>query len=158
MAGLGRGAVRADRWASSRPPLIGIVPSIEFLIGVAVGGRATLLGPVLGAMAVAWARTALSERFPGTWTYLQGLLFVVVVAFLPGGLASLWAAGPPPRRQPRSRPGAGGRRWADDAPSGRRCRRHERRRGWTRLSVRDVRVSFDGFTAVDGVSLDGARR
>ena len=51
-------------WASSRRALIGIVPSIEFVIGVAVGGRATLLGPVLGAVAVAWARTALSERFP----------------------------------------------------------------------------------------------
>ncbi|MFD0599017.1 hypothetical protein ACFQZ4_47525 [Catellatospora coxensis] len=66
------------------------MPSIEFVIGVAVGGRAALLGPVLGAVAVAWAKTALSERFPGTWTYLQGAMFVLVVAFLPGGLASLW--------------------------------------------------------------------
>ncbi len=65
------------------------MPSIEFVIGVAVGGRATLLGPALGAVAVAWAQTALSERFPGGWTYFEGLLFVVVVAFLPGGLASL---------------------------------------------------------------------
>jgi urea transport system permease protein len=71
------------------PALIGIVPSIEMVIGVAVGGRATLLGPALGAVAVAWAQTALSERFPGGWTYFEGLLFVVVVAFLPGGLASL---------------------------------------------------------------------
>ena len=71
------------------PALIGIVPSIELVIGVAVGGRATLLGPVVGAVAVAWAQTSLSERFPGAWTYLEGLLFVVVVAFLPGGLASL---------------------------------------------------------------------
>jgi urea transport system permease protein len=73
------------------PALIGIVPSIEMVIGVAVGGRATLLGPVLGAVAVAWAQTALSERFPAGWTYAEGLLFVVVVAFLPGGLASLGA-------------------------------------------------------------------
>ena len=72
------------------PSLIGIVPSIEFIIGVAIGGRATLLGPVLGAIALAWAKTSLSERFPDEWTYLQGLLFVLVVAFLPGGLASLY--------------------------------------------------------------------
>jgi urea transport system permease protein len=71
------------------PASIGVVPSIEFVIGVAVGGRATLLGPLLGAVAVAWAKTSLSEDFPGQWTYFQGLLFVVVVGFLPGGLASV---------------------------------------------------------------------
>ena len=71
------------------PALIGIVPSIGFVVGVAVGGRATLLGPLLGAVAVAWAQTSLSEQFPSAWTYLQGLLFVVAVGFLPGGLASL---------------------------------------------------------------------
>jgi urea transport system permease protein len=71
------------------PNDIGIVPSIGFLIGVAIGGRTTLLGPVLGAIAVAWAGTTLSETIPSGWTYIQGLLFMLVVAFLPGGLASL---------------------------------------------------------------------
>jgi urea transport system permease protein len=71
------------------PALIGIVPSIELVIGAAVGGRASLVGAVLGAIAVAWARTALSEEFPAAWTYFQGLLFIVALAFLPGGLASL---------------------------------------------------------------------
>ncbi|SHL42966.1 urea ABC transporter membrane protein [Pseudonocardia thermophila] len=71
------------------PNDVGIVPSIGLLIGVAIGGRTTLLGPVLGAIAVAWAETSLSEQFPSGWTYLQGLLFMLVVAFLPGGLASL---------------------------------------------------------------------
>ena len=40
------------------PAQVGIVPSIAFLIGVAIGGRTTLLGPVLGAIGVAWAQTA----------------------------------------------------------------------------------------------------
>ncbi|ROS78765.1 urea ABC transporter permease subunit UrtC [Cellulomonas sp. PhB143] len=71
------------------PADIGVVPSIGFLVGVAIGGRATLLGPVLGAVAVSWAQTSLSESFPSGWIYLQGALFIVVVAFLPGGLASL---------------------------------------------------------------------
>ncbi|MFB7941373.1 urea ABC transporter permease subunit UrtC [Streptomyces sp. NPDC056049] len=71
------------------PALIGIVPSIGFVIGAAVGGRASLLGAVLGAIAVAWAQSGLSDAFPAAWTYLQGLLFVVAVGFLPGGLASL---------------------------------------------------------------------
>ncbi|MFR9799229.1 urea ABC transporter permease subunit UrtC [Streptomyces sp. MS06] len=74
------------------PALVGIVPSIEFVIGAAVGGRASLVGAVLGALAVAWARTALSEEFPAAWTYFQGLLFIVALAFLPGGLASLTGA------------------------------------------------------------------
>ncbi len=56
---------------------------------MAIGGRATLLGPVLGSIAVSWAETSLSERFPSIWTYFLGALFIVVVAFLPNGLASL---------------------------------------------------------------------
>ena len=71
------------------PADVGVVPSISLLIGVAIGGRATLLGPVLGSIAVSWAETSLSERFPSIWTYFLGALFIVVVAFLPNGLASL---------------------------------------------------------------------
>ncbi|MGB3772796.1 MAG: urea ABC transporter permease subunit UrtC [Rhodococcus sp. (in: high G+C Gram-positive bacteria)] len=71
------------------PNDVGIVPSIAFLIGVAIGGRSTLLGPVLGALGVAWAQTTLSEQFPSGWIYAQGLLFVVVVGFFPAGLAGL---------------------------------------------------------------------
>lgn len=71
------------------PANVGVVPSIAFVIGVAIGGRATLFGPVLGAIAVAWAQTALSESFPSFWSYFQGALFVLVIAFLPGGLAAL---------------------------------------------------------------------
>ena len=73
------------------PAQVGIVPSIAFLIGVAIGGRTTLLGPVLGAIGVAWAQTLFSERFPSAWTYAQGLLFIVIVGFLPAGLAGLGA-------------------------------------------------------------------
>jgi urea transport system permease protein len=71
------------------PANVGVVPSIAFLIGVAIGGRATLFGPALGAIAVAWAQTALSESFPSFWTYFQGALFVLVIAFLPAGLSSV---------------------------------------------------------------------
>ncbi|MCK0117921.1 urea ABC transporter permease subunit UrtC [Isoptericola sp. S6320L] len=71
------------------PADVGVVPSIGFLVGVAIGGRATLLGPVLGSIAVSWAQTSISEQFPSGWIYFQGALFIGVVAFLPGGLASL---------------------------------------------------------------------
>jgi urea transport system permease protein len=88
MAGIA-GALFVSAVGAIYPALIGIVPSIQFVIGVAVGGRASLLGPVLGSVAVAWAQTSLSEQFPAFWTYFQGALFIVVVAFLPGGLSSL---------------------------------------------------------------------
>jgi urea transport system permease protein len=88
MAGLA-GALFVPAVGIISPALIGVVPSIEFVIGVAVGGRASLIGPAVGAIAVVWAKTALSERFPSVWTYFEGLLFVIPVAFLPGGLASL---------------------------------------------------------------------
>ena len=71
------------------PANVGVVPSIAFVIGVAIGGRATLFGPVLGALAVAWAQTALSESFPSVWSYFQGALFVLVIAFLPAGFSSV---------------------------------------------------------------------
>ena len=71
------------------PADVGVVPSIAFIIGVAIGGRNTLVGPVLGAILVAYAQTTLSEQFPAFWTYFQGAMFMLVVAFLPGGVASL---------------------------------------------------------------------
>lgn len=71
------------------PADVGVVPSIAFIIGVAIGGRATLFGPVLGTIFVAYAQTTLSEQFPGFWIYFQGALFIVVIAFLPGGIASI---------------------------------------------------------------------
>jgi len=86
------------------PANVGAVASIAFLIGVAIGGRATLFGPALGALVVAWAQTTLSESFPSFWIYFQGALFMLVVAFLPGGLASLGAV--LRRRRGRARTGS----------------------------------------------------
>jgi urea transport system permease protein len=59
------------------------------VIWVALGGRATLIGAVAGAIAVNSAKTGLSEQFPSGWLYLQGLMFVVVIAFVPRGLAGV---------------------------------------------------------------------
>ncbi|MCD7442525.1 urea ABC transporter permease subunit UrtC [Streptomyces lincolnensis] len=105
MAGLA-GALFVPAVGIISPALIGIVPSIGFVIGAAVGGRASLVGAVLGAIAVAWAQSTLSDAFPAAWTYLQGLLFVLAVGFLPGGLASLGAV--LRRRRPRNRTTATG--------------------------------------------------
>jgi urea transport system permease protein len=69
------------------PALLGIVPSIEMVIWVALGGRTALAWAAAGAVIVNWAKTNISEQFPSGWLYLQGLLFVVVILFLPKGIA-----------------------------------------------------------------------
>lgn len=63
--------------------------SIMMIIGVAVGGRTTLFGPPLGAIAIAYLSYVLSSDYPTFWQYFIGLLFVIVVAVLPGGVADL---------------------------------------------------------------------
>jgi urea transport system permease protein len=88
MAGLA-GALFVPIVGIISPALMGIVPSIEMVIWVAIGGRATLWGAVVGAFVVSWAKTGLSEKFPSMWTYFLGLLFIVVVAYFPAGLAGL---------------------------------------------------------------------
>ena len=73
------------------PTNVDAAASILLIAGVALGGRSSLFGPVLGAIAVGYGRSALSEKFPTRWTYFQGALFIVVVLLLPGGVASVWS-------------------------------------------------------------------
>jgi urea transport system permease protein len=90
-------AVMASVGGAMFVPIAGIISpsnvdataSIMLIAGVALGGRASLLGPALGAIAVGYGQTTLSERFPTQWTYFQGALFVLVLLFLPFGIASL---------------------------------------------------------------------
>lgn len=72
------------------PTTIGIVPSIEMILWVAIGGRGTLIGPVIGAIVTNLAKTFFSENYPDIWLFFLGSVFVVVVLFLPGGLMSLF--------------------------------------------------------------------
>ncbi|MDC3415886.1 urea ABC transporter permease subunit UrtC [Aquibacillus salsiterrae] len=72
------------------PTMIGIVPSIEMVLWVALGGRGTIIGPIIGAVFVNAAKTGLSESYPDMWTYFIGALFVIVVIFLPKGIVGLF--------------------------------------------------------------------
>ena len=71
------------------PSNVDATASIMLIAGVALGGRASLFGPALGAIAVGYGQTTLSEQFPTQWTYFQGALFIVVLLFLPFGIASV---------------------------------------------------------------------
>jgi urea transport system permease protein len=68
------------------PKAMDIAFSIEMVIWVAVGGRASLIGAVIGALLVNFAKSLLSEKFPEIWLFLQGGLFLLVVMVLPMGL------------------------------------------------------------------------
>lgn len=72
------------------PSLIGIIPSIEFVIFAAVGGRLSLIGAVYGALVIGFARVLFAEAYPELWLFLMGTVFIVVVLFLPYGLAGLY--------------------------------------------------------------------
>jgi urea transport system permease protein len=63
--------------------------SIEMVIWVAVGGRGTLVGGVVGALLVNGAKSWCTAAFPDLWLYLLGALFVGVTLFCPGGIVSL---------------------------------------------------------------------
>ncbi|MFI0399331.1 MAG: urea ABC transporter permease subunit UrtC [Thiolinea sp.] len=65
--------------------------SIEIVIWVAMGGRATLYGAVLGAILVNYAKTLFTGLMPESWLFLLGALFVVVTLYLPQGIAGLWS-------------------------------------------------------------------
>ena len=64
--------------------------SIEVVVWVAVGGRGTLYGAVLGAILVNYAKTRFTALLPDGWLFALGALFVLVTLFLPKGLAGLY--------------------------------------------------------------------
>jgi urea transport system permease protein len=67
--------------------------SIEMIIWVAVGGRGTLIGAVIGALLVNFAKSILSEQFPAFWLFFQGALFLLVVTGLPDGIVGWFRQG-----------------------------------------------------------------
>jgi len=69
------------------PALVGVVPSIEMVIWVAIGGRTYLIGGVVGALLVNFGKDKISTALPELWLYAQGLLFILVVTALPKGIA-----------------------------------------------------------------------
>ncbi|QYC39783.1 leucine/isoleucine/valine transporter permease subunit [Nonomuraea coxensis DSM 45129] len=88
MAGLA-GALFVPVVGIISPALLGVVPSLELVVAVAVGGRHALAGAVLGAVVMGYAKTAFSERFADGWLYLQGALFILVMTLAPKGIAGL---------------------------------------------------------------------
>jgi urea transport system permease protein len=67
--------------------------SIEVVIWTAVGGRGTLVGPIIGAIAVNFGKSYFTAAFPEIWLFALGALFVATTLFLPKGIVGLFTQG-----------------------------------------------------------------
>ncbi|WBL37495.1 urea ABC transporter permease subunit UrtC [Tepidiforma flava] len=149
LAGLA-GALYVPQVGIISPANMGIVPSIEFVLLVAVGGRATITGAVIGAILVSWARSILSENYPDTWLYFFGALFIASVLLFPAGIVGTWRSLVRHRRLPIRRP-------PFRTPAAVRLESPEHPMSEAILNIENLCVSFDGFPVLDDLSLLVAR-
>jgi urea transport system permease protein len=63
--------------------------SLEAVVWVAVGGRGTLIGPIIGAILVNYLKSWATTKFPDYWLIIMGASFVLVVLFMPKGIVGL---------------------------------------------------------------------
>jgi len=163
-AGLG-GMLYAPQMGIFTPKYMEVTASILMVIWVAVGGRGTLSGAIAGAITVNLVYNFLTSRWPNTWPFVQGALFVGCVLLFPNGLMSLWqrwlswtVASPASAEAGPRRAGANGESAALQQPA--IAERLERiallntpKRpppvGKDLLRVDKVQVVFDGFKALD---------
>jgi len=85
IAGLA-GALFVPQIGIIAPKQLDITASIEIVIWVAVGGRGTLVGAILGALLVNTGKSVISSRYPDVWQLIMGGLLVAVVLLFPSGL------------------------------------------------------------------------
>ena len=83
------GALYVPQIGIINPSEFAPINSIEAVIWVAVGGRGTLYGAIVGAVLVNYAKTYLTGAFPEIWLYVLGAIFVLVTVFLPRGIVGL---------------------------------------------------------------------
>ena len=83
------GALYVPQVGIINPGEMSAANSIEIAVWAAVGGRATLIGPIVGAFIVNGAKSWLTVAFPEFWLYCLGALFIVVTLYLPQGVVGL---------------------------------------------------------------------
>jgi urea transport system permease protein len=89
MAGIG-GVLYVPQVGIINPGEFAPAGSIEAVIWVAVGGRGTLVGAILGAILVNAGKTFFTGAFPEIWLFALGALFILVTLLLPRGVVGLW--------------------------------------------------------------------
>jgi urea transport system permease protein len=83
------GALYVPQVGGINPGEMAPAKSLEAVVWVAVGGRGTLIGPVIGAISVNALKSWATRAYPDLWLIILGALFIFVVLFLPGGIVSI---------------------------------------------------------------------
>ncbi len=84
------GALYVPQVGIINPKEMAPAASIEIAIWAAIGGRGTLIGPIIGAFFVNGAKSYLTQAFPEFWLYVLGGMFIAVTLFLPQGIVGLF--------------------------------------------------------------------
>ena len=63
---------------------------LDIVVWVAVGGRGTKIGPVIGAIVVSFLKSWATRVYPEYWLIILGAVFILVVLFMPDGIVGLW--------------------------------------------------------------------
>ncbi|MDP1897859.1 MAG: urea ABC transporter permease subunit UrtC [Sulfurimicrobium sp.] len=84
------GALYVPQVGNINPSEMSPANGIEIAIWVAVGGRGTLIGPIIGAAIVNLSKSYFTVAFPEYWLFFLGALFVMVTLWLPEGVVGLW--------------------------------------------------------------------
>src|SRR5213079_2948685 len=84
------GALYVPQVGIINPGEMSTANSIEIAIWAAVGGRGTLVGPIVGAGLVNGAKSVFTVALPEYWLFVLGAIFILVTLFLPNGVLGLW--------------------------------------------------------------------
>lgn len=83
------GALYVPQVGIINPSEMSAANSIEIAVWVAIGGRGTLIGPLVGAGVVNAAKSFFTQVFPEYWLFFLGLMFILVTLFMPKGIVGL---------------------------------------------------------------------
>ncbi|WP_245514086.1 ABC transporter permease subunit [Antarcticimicrobium luteum] len=131
------------------PENTGFVFGTELVVWTALGGRGTVLGPVLGTIGIDYLSASLSGELPFLWQLVIGALFVVMIIVLPNGLAALVTR--LTRRGRRHAPASAGPELVAEAPV-----HHKKKIEGPLLSIDRLEKSYGSQKVLEDITLDVA--